>query len=150
MGIIEKINEPSEWISPVVVLLKPWHGIHLCVDMRRANQAVKRIHHPTQRWKSCCKELNNSKVFSKLNIKWAYLEVEFVKESREITTSITHRGLYRYKRLNFCISCAVEMFDKVLQLILQSCEGVQNILNDIIVHASIQEASPVGLGSILT
>ena len=150
LDIIEKVNEPSEWISPVVVVPKPGDDIRLCVDMRRANQAVKRVHHPIPTVDELLQELNNSKVFSKLDIKWEYHQIELEKESRGITTFITHRGLYRYKRLNFGISCAVEMFQKVLQQILQSCEGVQNILDDIIVHASTQEEHDKRLENVLS
>ena len=41
-------------------------------------------------------------------IRWGYHQIELSEESREITTFITHRGLYRYKRLMFGISSAPE------------------------------------------
>lgn len=31
--IIEKVNEPSKWISPVVIVPKPNGDIRLCIDM---------------------------------------------------------------------------------------------------------------------
>ncbi|XP_073835818.1 uncharacterized protein [Musca autumnalis] len=42
-GIIEKVNGPSKWVSPVVVVPKQ-DDIRLCVDMRRANEATKDEH----------------------------------------------------------------------------------------------------------
>ena len=39
---LEKVSEPSSWISPGAVLPKPSGDIRLCVDMRQANMAVKR------------------------------------------------------------------------------------------------------------
>ena len=39
----------------------------------------------------------------------------------------------------FGISCAPEMYQKVLQQTLQGCEGVHNILDDIIVHGANQK-----------
>ena len=42
------------------------------------------------------------------------------------------------------------MFQKVLQQILQSCEGVQNILDDIIDHASTQEEHDKRLENVLS
>ena len=37
LDIIEKVNEPSEWISPVVLVPKSNGNIRLCVDMCQAN-----------------------------------------------------------------------------------------------------------------
>ena len=44
--IIEKVDGPSPWVSPVVVTPKPKGDIRLCVDMRRANEAIIRERHP--------------------------------------------------------------------------------------------------------
>lgn len=45
----------------------------------------------------------------------------------------------------FEISMAPEVYQMILQQVLQGCEGVHNIMDDIIVHS----VSPVGLGGIL-
>ena len=42
LDIIEKVDTPSDWVSPVVVVPKANGDIRLCVDMRRANEAVVR------------------------------------------------------------------------------------------------------------
>jgi len=38
--IIERVESPTTWASPVVVAPKPSGEIRLCVDMRRANEAI--------------------------------------------------------------------------------------------------------------
>ena len=40
--IIEKVEGPTVWVSPVVVAPKPSGDIRLCVDMQRANEAIIR------------------------------------------------------------------------------------------------------------
>ena len=67
-------------------------------------------------------------------IKWAFHQVELSEESRPITTFVTHKGLFRYKRLMFGVSCAPEMYQRVIQQALEGCEGMRNIHDDIIVH----------------
>ena len=46
-GIIEKVDGPTPWISPLVVIPKKNEEIRLCVDMRMANRAILRERHPT-------------------------------------------------------------------------------------------------------
>ncbi|XP_048729723.2 uncharacterized protein K02A2.6-like [Ostrea edulis] len=139
LDIIERVEEPSSWVSPVVCVPKrSSDDIRLCVDMRLANTGVKRIRHPIPTIDELLQEMNSSKVFSKLDVTWAYHQIELKPESREITTFVTHKGLFRYKRLMFGVSCAPELYQKVMQQVLQGCEGVHNIMDDIIVHASCQ------------
>ncbi|VDI25706.1 Hypothetical predicted protein [Mytilus galloprovincialis] len=139
LDIIEHVNEPSQWVSPVVVVPKrSGDDIRLCVDMRQANTAVKRVRHPIPTIDELLQDMNSSKVFSKLDVTWAYHQIELKPESREITTFVTHKGLFRYKRLMFGISCAPELYQNIMQQVLQGCEGVHNIMDDIIVHASNQ------------
>ena len=54
--------------------------------------------------------------------------------SRPITVFATHRGLFRYKGLMFGVSCAPEMYQRVIQQVFEGCEGVRNTNDDIIVH----------------
>ena len=139
LDIIEKVSGPSTWVSPVVVVPKPTGDIRLCVDMRQANMAVKRERYPIPTIDEVLQDLNQSKFFSKLDLNSAYHQIELAPESRDITTFGTHDGLYRYKRLMFGISCAPEMYQKVIRQVLQDCEGAHNILDDVIVHATTEE-----------
>ncbi|XP_073814237.1 uncharacterized protein [Musca autumnalis] len=133
-GIIEKVNGPSKWVSPVVVVPKR-DDIRLCVDMRRANEAVSRENHPLTTIDDFLPHIGTGKFFSKLDIKQAFHQVEIAPDSREITTFITKRGLYRYTRLMFGITCAPEIFQKIMEQVLNGCDGCLNFIDDIIVYA---------------
>lgn len=58
--------------------------------------------------------------------------IELHPDSRHITTFITSKGLYQYKRMTFGFSCAPEIFQKTLERILLGCEGVINFIDDIL------------------
>ena len=88
-----------------------------------------RERHPIPTTEEVLRDLNGSTVFSKLYLRWGFHE-----ESRQITTFVTHRGLYRYKRLMFGITSAPEKYQKIVSDVLQGCEGVANIADDVIVH----------------
>ena len=76
-------------------------------------------------------------MFSKLDLKWGFNQITLDKESLNVTTFVTHRGLYRYKRLMFGLSSAPEKYQKVISDVLKSCDGIANIAEDIIVFGTI-------------
>ena len=148
--IIEEVPDtPTAWVSPLVVAPKPDGDIRVCVDMRRANEAIERERHPIPTIEEILYDLNGSTVFSKLDLKWGFHQVELEEESREITTFVTHRGLYRYKRLMFGISSAPEKYQKVISDVIRGCRGVANIADDLIVHGVNLEEHDQNLHAVL-
>ena len=136
LDIIERVDGPTPWVNPVVTVPKPNGDIRLCLDMRRANDAIIRGRHPIPTVDELLQTMNGSKFFSKLDLKWGYHQLELDNESRGITTFVTHCGLYQYKRLLFGVSSASEQYQYMIAKTLAGLEGVENISDDIIVHAS--------------
>ena len=101
MDIIEPVEGPTPWVSPVVVVPKQNDEIRLCVDMRKANEAIIGERYPIPTVDEVLQSLNQSTVFSKLDLKWGYHQLELHPDSRSITTFITHCGLFQYKHLMF-------------------------------------------------
>ena len=107
--------------------------------MQRANEAIIRERYPIPTVDEVLQSLNQSTVFSKLDLKWGYHQLELHPDSRSITTFTTHRGLHQYKRLMFGITSAPEVYQHVIQQSLQGCEGVANITDDIIIYGKNTE-----------
>ena len=150
--IIERVqNEPMPWISPLHVVPKPNTPgeIRVCVDMREANQAVRRERHLTPTVDDLITELNGSKVFTRLDMNAGYHQIELAPESRHITTFSTHLGIFRYKRLSFSISSAAEIFQNIIRQTICSMNGVINMSDDILVHGEDQ-AHDKNLRAVLT
>lgn len=138
LGIIEKFHGSPSWVSPLVIVPRSQSDdIRICVDMRRANQAVDRENHPLPTFEDFLPKLENAKLFSKIDIKNAFHQVEIAPDSRDITTFITRKGLFRYKRLMFGITCAPEIFQKIMEQILSGLEGCVNFIDDILVFGSV-------------
>jgi transposase InsO family protein len=151
LDIIEKIDGPTPWVSPIVVAPKPKNPeeIRICVDMRLPNQAVQRERHITPTIDDIIVDLNGATVFSKLDLNAGYHQIELAPESRYITTFTTHVGLRRYKRLIFGISSASEIFQDTLRDCLEGLEGVKNISDDILVYAKDQESHDERLHAVM-
>ena len=72
-GIIEEVPEgPTGWISPLVVVPKSDGDVRICVDMRRANQAIIRERQPIPTIEEILQDLNGSTIFSKVDLKWGF------------------------------------------------------------------------------
>lgn len=125
---------PTTWASPVVVAPKPSGEIRLCVDMRRANEAIIRERLPIPTVDEVLEELNGSTVFSKLDLRHDFHQVELHAEPRDITTFITHGDLFRFKRPSFGVNAAPENYQHVISQVIADIEGVVNIADDLIVH----------------
>ncbi|XP_058456797.1 uncharacterized protein LOC131434165 [Malaya genurostris] len=147
--VIEKVSEPSRWVSPLVVVIKDSGDIRLCIDMRQVNKAILRETHPLPTIEDIRWKLNGAVYFSRLDIKDAFYQLELDEESKPLTTFITHKGLYRYKRLVFGISCAPEMFQKVIEQILSDCKNAINFIDDIVVVGSTEQEHDEALRDVL-
>ena len=125
--IIEKVDGPTPWISPLVIIPKNDRRVRLCVDMRMPNRAIQRERHPSPTIDDLIHEMNGAKVFSKLDLRSGYHQLSLAKESRYITTFVTHKGLRRYTRLNFGTNSASELFQNVIYNQVHDIPGVINM-----------------------
>ena len=112
-GVVEKVSA-SRWVSPLVVGRKRDGSVRLCVDMRQVNRAVITDGYPLPRIEDVMDRLRGSSVFSRLDLKDAYHQLELHPDSRDLTTFVSHQGLYRYRRVNFGLASAGPCFQRVM------------------------------------
>ncbi|KAJ1119863.1 hypothetical protein NDU88_008048 [Pleurodeles waltl] len=150
-GVIEKVDGPTPWVSPLVIAPKPKQpgAIRLCVDMRLPNKAIKRERHITPTMDDIIADLNGAQWFSKLDLNAGYHQLELDPESRNITTFSTHVGLRRYKRLSFGVSSAAEVFQNAIRETLSGLPGVINLSDDILIYSKTREEHHRHLRSML-
>ena len=86
LDIIEPVEGPTSWVNPVVIVPKSKGGITLCIDMRRANEAILHEKHPIPTIDEITQGMSGSCVFSKHDLKWGYHQLE-------LTPRVGHYGL---------------------------------------------------------
>ncbi|GFN79083.1 Pol polyprotein [Plakobranchus ocellatus] len=74
--IIESVEGPTPWVSPIVIVPKKTGGVRLCVDMREANKAIKRERHPMPTIDDMIHNLNGAKFFSRIDLQQAFHQLE--------------------------------------------------------------------------
>ena len=137
--IIEKFpdDEPRTWVSPPVVAPKPnGDDIRFCVDMRMANEAIKRPYTQIPTTEDIVTKFQGATRFSKIDLKEAYHQFELTPESRNITAFYGPEGLLRYKRLNYGTKSAQDILQIEMQNMLSGIPNQVNISDDILVGGS--------------
>ena len=133
VGIITPI-EWSEWATPIVVVPKPDGAIRLCGDYKTTvNPALKIDQYPLPKIEDIFASLGGSTVFSKIDLKQAYSQMELDDEAKKLLTINTQKGLYQYNRLAFGIASAPAMWQRTMDQILQGIPKSQCLLDDIVV-----------------
>lgn len=147
--IIEKVEGPTPWVSPLIAIPKKNGDVRLCVDMRLPNAAIQRERHPTPTIDDLVDTLNGATVFSKLDLRSGYHQLLLAPESRYITTFATHEGLRRYTRLNFGTTSASEIFQNAIHEQIRDIRGSLNISDDIIIFGKTQQEHDEALHAVL-
>ena len=133
-GVIEPVKY-SEWAAPIVPVLKSdQSSVRICGDYKMTiNQVAKPDCYPIPRIEDLFASLSNGERFTKLDMSNAYQQLVLDKESRELTTINTHKGLYQYRRLPFGVSAAPAIFQRTMECMLRGIPHVCVYLDDILI-----------------
>eukprot|EP00731_Ephydatia_muelleri_P020829 Em0013g556a len=138
LGVIEAIQF-SEWAAPVVPVVKCDGSIRLCGDYKLTVNRVANLEcYPLPRIDDLLASLGKGKIFSKLDLANAYLQLALEDESKKYVTITTHKGLYRYNRLPFGVASAPAIFQRTMENLLRDISNVVVYLDDILVSGSTE------------
>ena len=137
-GYIVKVTEPTEWVSSMVVSIQG-DKVRICIDPSDLNKVIKREYYPMRTIEEVISTIPDAKVFSKLDAKSGFLQIKLDEASSLLTTFNTPLGRYRWLRLPFGIKCAPEIFQRIMDQMLEGIEGATAIMDDILIAGSNTE-----------
>jgi len=130
-GILEKI-ESLRWATPIVPVLKKNGQIRICGDFSvTVNPLLIVDEHPLPTIDELFASMAGGKIFSKIDLKQAYLQLPLAESDKEILTLNTHKGLYRCNRLMYGVAAAPAIWQRTIENILNGIPGVAVFLDDI-------------------
>ncbi|KAF0747865.1 Uncharacterized protein FWK35_00020961 [Aphis craccivora] len=112
LQIIEKVEEFTEWVHPIVLAKKPNGAIRICLDPQNLNKVIQREYFQIPTVEEILKQLGGGKVFSTFDANQGFHQIKLTDESSKMCTFSTPMGRYRYLRMPFGISSAPEIFHK--------------------------------------
>ena len=95
-GILEKLST-SDWAAPIVVVPKKDGRFRICGDYKvTINQVLAVEQYPLPKPDELFATLARGKIFSKLDLSQAYLQLQLDDASIPYVTINTHQGLYSF------------------------------------------------------
>ena len=125
-------DEATPWVSSMVVAARP-HRTRICLDPKDLNMAIQRCHYPMPTIEDILPELSNAKVFSVMDAKDGFCQVELTPESSKLTTFNTPYGRYRWKRMPQGLKSSPEEYQRRQDQALEGLRGVHPVADDILI-----------------
>ena len=136
IGAIRKSNSP--WASTVILVRKKDGSLRFCIDLRQLNACTIKDVYSLLRIEETLDCLGGSIIFTSLDIKSGYWQVEMDKMSKQLTTfTVGPLSFYKFERMPFGLTNAPATF----QRLMESCLGDLHLnwciiyLDDIIVFS---------------
>lgn len=148
-GIIAKVHEPTEWVSSMVTVRKKNGEVRICIDPSDLNRAILREHFPMGDIDDIITRLAGAKVFSTLDANSGYFQIKLSENSSMLTTFNSPFGRYRYLRMPMGAKCSAEVFQREMKLNFGDLEGVEIVVDDILVHGRNMEEHNARLEAVL-
>ncbi|KAK3742424.1 hypothetical protein QZH41_001017, partial [Actinostola sp. cb2023] len=134
LGVLAPIEEPTPWVSSLVVATKKSGALRVCNDPRELNKALKRETYQLPILDEILPELAQAKVFSTVDLRSGFWHCVLDEESSILTTFATPYGRYRWRRLPFGLNVSSEIFQRNVNQALEGLEGVLDITDDILIY----------------
>jgi len=122
--IIQAVTEPTERVAPIIPVVKPNGKIRICVDLKKLNQAVRRERYVILTVDDEIHQVKSSSVFFMLDAASGFWQISLDPETAKLTTFITPFGRYFFTHLQFGISSAPEIFQRIMNEITSVIKGV--------------------------
>ena len=140
LNVIEKIDEPTEWVNSMVTIIKPNGKLRICIDPHDLNKAVKMDYYPMRTVDEVITRMPNAKIFSVLD---ANSEMQLDHGSAKLRIFNTPYGRYMFKR------SSQDIFQRTMSEMFEDIEGVEVVIDDLLVWGENEEQHDARLIKIL-
>ena len=118
-----------------MVVEKKDGSLRLCLDPKDLNRAIKREHYTIPTIQEIVTEFAGKTVFSTLDLKDGYWQIQLDEESSQLCTFSTPFGWYQFTRMPFGIKSASEILQNKNEEAFAGIPGVHIVADDIIITA---------------
>ena len=117
-------DQPAPWISNAVLAPKQDGPIRVTLDARNVKKALLFSNQPIRKQEDVKAKLAGAKVFSKMDFKSAFWQLELNEDSRYLTFFHANGKLYRHKSLTTGLTPSQGELGVALRPIFANIKGV--------------------------
>ena len=134
-GVITDADPTKSYdcVMNVVITDKKDGNIRMNIDNTPQNPGMKRTKFHVQTPQEIRHELKEAKIFTEMDMGWAYHQLETDESTRKRSIFQTHEGIHRMERLYFGPTASSGIFHSEIRKALQGLQGVINIHDNILV-----------------
>jgi len=138
-GIISM--EATQYINPLVVVVKKNGKIRLCLDARELNKTMTNDHAQPPTIEEVFRRIGKKKYFTTLDITNAFWQIPLEQDSRKYTGFLFDGQTYVFNRMPFGLKTAGASFTRAMELALgaKNCEFMTVYLDDVLIASNTLE-----------
>ena len=150
-GVIKDVDPRKSYdcVMNVVITDKSQGQIRMNIDNTPRNPGLKRTKFHVQTPQEIRHELKEAKVFTEMDMGWAYHQVPIDEETRETTIFQTHEGLHRMERLYFGPTASSGLFHNEVRKTFRGLDRVTSVHDNILVYSTDEETHLADLEAVL-
>ena len=139
LGVISKVDIPTDWCAGMVVVPKPDGKIRICVDFTKLNESLLRETYPLPKIENMLAQIKESNYFTKLDCNSGFWPEKLEPDSRLLITFITPFRRFCFNRMLFGIKSAPEHYQEKMTQILEGLDDHISIIYDVLIHDKTQK-----------
>ncbi len=136
LGVIKKVNEPTDWVNSMVITQKKNGELRIWMDPKDLNEHIKREHYQIPTREEIISEMSGASYFMMLDASQGFWQLKLEESSTRYCTFNTPFGRHCFPRLPFGIKSAPEIFHRAMEQIIEGLDGVPVYIDDIIIWGS--------------